>query len=64
MNLSWGVTPLIISKQEHTDALFAAAVHAAKAAGLIDKGDIVAITAGVPLGVAGTTNLMKVEKVE
>ncbi|MBQ7541841.1 MAG: pyruvate kinase [Clostridia bacterium] len=64
MNLSWGVTPLIIGEKDHTDALFAAAVHAAKTAGLIAAGDVVAITAGVPLGVSGTTNLMKVEKVE
>ena len=63
MNLSWGVTPLIIGKEDHTDALFAAAVDAAKEAGLIAEGDIVVITAGIPLGVSGTTNLMKVEKV-
>ena len=63
MNLSWGVTPLIIDKKDHTDALFAAAVNAAKEAGLIAKGDIAVITAGIPLGVSGTTNLMKVEKV-
>ena len=63
MNLSWGVTPLIIGEKDNTDALFAAAVDAAKAAGLIRTGDVVVITAGVPLGVSGTTNLMKVEKV-
>ena len=63
MNMSWGVTPLIIDEQQHTDALFAAAVHAAKEAGLIQSGDDVVITAGIPLGVAGTTNLMKVERV-
>ena len=33
-------------------------------AGYVKKGDRVVVTAGVPLGVAGTTNLMKVEKVE
>ena len=64
MNLSWGVTPLTIGEQEHTDALFAAAVEAAKTAGLVEKGDVVVITAGIPLGVSGTTNLMKVEKVD
>ena len=63
MNLSWGVTPLIIDKQEHTDALFAAAVEAAKNAGLVTTDDVVVITAGIPLGVSGTTNLMKVEKI-
>ena len=63
MNLSWGVIPLIIGEKDNTDALFAAAVDAAKSASLVAKGDIVAITAGVPLGISGTTNLMKVEKI-
>ena len=63
MNLSWGVTPLIIEEEKNTDTLFEAAVAAARSAGLIETGDTVVITAGVPLGVPGTTNLMKVEKV-
>lgn len=44
-------------------SFFAAAVEAAESHRLVEDGDLVAITAGVPLGVSGTTNLMKVEKI-
>ena len=60
MNMSWGVTPLLIDEKESTDELFDAAVEAAEANNLVDNGDLVVITAGVPLGVSGTTNMMKV----
>lgn len=61
--LSWGVTPLKIDVQEDTDTLFAHAVEAAKQAGYVENGNLVVITAGVPLGVNGTTNLLKVQVV-
>lgn len=64
MNMSWGVTPLLIDEKTNTDELFSCAVEAAKTAGYVDDGDLVVITAGVPLGVSGTTNLMKVDIVE
>ena len=63
MNMSWGVIPFIIDEKTSTDELFAAAVEAAEEHRLVRDGDLVAITAGVPLGVSGTTNLMKVEKI-
>ena len=63
MNMSWGVIPFIIDEKTNTDDLFAAAVSAAESHRLVEDGDLVAITAGVPLGVSGTTNLMKVEKI-
>jgi pyruvate kinase len=63
MNMSWGVIPFIITEKTSTDELFSAAVEAAEAHRLVQDGDLVAITAGVPLGVSGTTNLMKVEKI-
>lgn len=63
MNMSWGVVPFIIDEKTSTDELFAAAVEAAEQHQLVRDGDLVAITAGVPLGVSGTTNLMKVEKI-
>ena len=64
MNMSWGVTPLVIDEETNTDSLFAKAVDAVKKAGLVKEGDIVIITAGVPLGISGMTNLMKVEIVK
>ena len=64
MNMSWGVTPLVISEETNTDDLFEHAVDAAKAKGFVEPGDKVVITAGVPLGMSGTTNLMKVDTVQ
>lgn len=63
LNLLWGVSPLMIKKESNTDALFADAVAAAKKAGYVKAGDIVVITAGVPLGTAGTTNMIHVVEV-
>ncbi len=63
MSMSWGVTPLVIDEETNTDELFAKAVAAAKSAGIVDDGDLVVITAGVPLGISGMTNMMKVEKI-
>lgn len=63
MNMSWGVMPFIIDEKTNTDDLFDTAVEAAEKRRLVEDGDLVAITAGVPLGVSGTTNLMKVEKI-
>ena len=63
LNLSWGVTPLMIGEAENTDDLFELAVQAGEDAGLLHDGELVVMTAGVPLGVSGTTNLMKVHVV-
>ena len=60
LNLSWGVVPLLAEEKTSTDELFDHAVDRAVEAGLLKNGDLVVITAGVPLGVSGTTNLLKV----
>lgn len=60
LNMSWGVTPLAMKEETVTDELFAEAVHRAQQKGYVQSGDIVVITAGIPLGVAGTTNMLKV----
>ena len=59
--LSWGVIPLLIEEKTQAEELFDYAVDAAESAGLIERGDVVVLTAGVPLGVSGTTNLIKVQ---
>lgn len=61
--LSWGVTPLLADVKTDTDELFAHAVDRAREAGLCTDGNIVVITAGVPLGINGTTNTLKVHVV-
>lgn len=63
MNLSWGVYPLMVEEKNNTDELFDHVVDTAVEKGLLDNGDLVVITAGVPLGVSGTTNLLKVHLV-
>lgn len=60
LNLSWGVAPLLIEKKETADDLFEEASRAAEKAGFVKKGDIAVLTAGVPLGTAGTTNMIRV----
>lgn len=60
MNLSWGVTPILCEEKYTNDELFDHAVEVAEKNNLIRSGDLVVITAGVPLGIAGTTNIMKV----
>ncbi len=63
LSLLWGVTPLWIARESSTDDLFEVAVAAAEKAGYIKKGDVVVLTAGVPLGVSGNTNMIRVVEV-
>ena len=63
LSLSWGVVPMRIQTETDSESLFEHAVEAAQRAGLVHSGDLVVITAGVPLGVSGTTNMMKVDVV-
>jgi pyruvate kinase len=64
LTLVWGVYPLLVSEFAHTDQMIETAVQAARDEGMIEKGDIVVITAGVPLGGPGRTNMLKVHVVE
>ena len=59
LSLSWGVIPLLIEEKQDADELFDHALERAKEEGLVEEGDTVVLTAGVPLGIAGTTNLIK-----
>ena len=63
LNLSWGVIPIMSEARSNTDELFDHAVECAQKTGLIKDGDLVVITGGAPMGVAGTTNIMKVHLV-
>lgn len=61
--MSWGVMPIFCQLKDNADELFDHAVQRAKEEKLIQDGDLVVITAGVPLGIPGTTNLLKVQTV-
>lgn len=63
LGLSWGVIPIMIKEESNSDDLFAHSVEAAQKAGIVKNGELVVITAGVPLGISGTTNMMKVQVV-
>ena len=62
--LVWSVTPVLLKEKEDVLELFDYAVEVAKENKLVNQGDIVVITSGVPLGTSGTTNMMKVQTVE
>ena len=59
MALVWGVHSMLIGEQHNIDEVTATACRAAHDEGFAQKGDVVAITAGMPFGVAGNTNLLK-----
>lgn len=63
MALSWGVCPLRVGYPADTDGMIENAVDAAVEAGHIREGDLVVITAGTPVGIPGSTNLIKVHTV-
>ena len=64
LSLSWGVIPSLALSQTDTDTLFIHAIDCAKALDLAKSGDKAVITAGVPLNLSGTTNLLKVQTVK
>lgn len=60
LSLVWGVTPLLGPRAETTDEMLKMTVEEALKAELVKRGDLVVITAGVPINEIGTTNLLKV----
>ena len=60
LTLVWGVQPVVCQRVQTTDEILELAVDEALKHNYVDHGDVVVITAGVPVGEAGTTNLMKV----
>ena len=63
LNLSWGIVPIVSEERSNTDELFDHAVECAQKTGLVKDGDLVVITGGAPMGISGTTNIMKVHLV-
>jgi pyruvate kinase len=62
--ISWGVYPYEVHEPATVHEVFAQAVRLSLATGIARKGDLIIVTAGLPLAVPGTTNLLKVERVE
>jgi len=63
MSLYWGVYPIKISMMNSTDDIIDKSVESALELGYIENGDLIVITAGVPVGITGSTNLLKVHVV-
>ena len=61
--ISWGVKPLLAGYVDSTDRLFSMCVQSALKEGAVESGQVVVITAGVPIGRAGSTNLIKAQVV-
>ncbi|MFC6181933.1 pyruvate kinase [Lactiplantibacillus daowaiensis] len=59
--VNWGVQPIIADKPETTDDMFDLAASKAVELGFAKEGDLILITAGVPVGERGTTNIMKIQ---
>ena len=62
--LVWGVQPFLVPPARDTDDMFAKAIESAAESGLAEPGDEIVITAGVMVNVPGTTNLIKVHRME
>ena len=58
--LTWGVYPVKAEVAGNTDEVIENSIETSKNAGYINNGELVVITAGVPVGISGTTNLIKV----
>lgn len=59
----WGVHPYLYGMVDSTDRLFSLAVDCARKEGVVQPGDTVVITAGLPIGISGSTNLIKAQVV-
>lgn len=63
LSIIWGVTSMVVPGAKTTDETLDQSIQAALASGLVKKGDLVVVTAGVRTGIPGTTNLLQVQEV-
>ena len=61
--LYWGVRPHLIVEPVSVDDMFALAARLSRELGVARAGNLIIISAGIPIGEAGTTNMLKVEKI-
>lgn len=58
--MSWGIIPVLFEEKQSSDELFEHAVEKAVETGIVKSGDLVVLTAGLPIGIPGMTNILKV----
>ena len=63
LSISWGITPLMMDLATSTDELIEKSTALAKENGYLHDGELAVVTAGVPVGVSGTTNMIKIHMV-
>lgn len=63
LSLSWGITSLLMSPAHSTDELIEMSTALAEKNGYLHNGELAVVTAGVPVGVSGTTNMIKIHMV-
>ena len=63
VSLYWGVTPVILKPKQTTDTMIASVESIMLEQGLARRSELIVLTAGVPIGVAGSTNMMKIHRV-
>ena len=61
--ISWGITPLMMPLAHSTDELIEMSTALAKENGYLHDGELAVVTAGVPVGVSGTTNMIKIHMI-
>ena len=61
--ISWGITPLMMALAHSTDELIEMSTNLAKENGYLHDGELAVVTAGVPVGVFGTTNMIKIHMI-
>lgn len=61
LNMSWGVVPVLLEEKSEVFELFDYATEACLEKGLVKKGEVAVFTSGVPVGISGTTNMIKVQ---
>lgn len=64
LSMAWGVIPILLKEEKDVFDLFDNAIAAAKNLNLLEKDDLAVITSGVPIGISGTTNMIKVQTVQ
>ena len=63
LSISWGITPLMMPLAHSTDELIEMSTALAKENGYLHDGELAVVTAGVPVGVSGTTNMIKIHMI-
>ena len=62
LNLIWGIIPVLVKEYISTDQMLEQSSAILKQLGFLEKGDIFILTAGVPVGISGTTNMLKIHE--